>query len=69
MAEGLENLRTILHDWAKDKVQKILSALNSTRSRAKKDKDVSFLEMTQKNTRAVSISSHARLDQAQNWSR
>ena len=45
MAESFENLDTILRDWAKDKVQKILSRhWTGMRSGKKKDKTVLFLE-------------------------
>ena len=45
MAESFENLDNILRDWAKDKVQKVLSRHSTgMRGRKKKEKAVSFLE-------------------------
>ena len=45
MAERFENLDNTLRDWTKDKVQKSpVEALNSTRSRKKKEKAISVLE-------------------------
>ena len=72
MAENFENLDNILRDWAKDKVQEsVVEALNryEKQLREKKDKAVFILEnASKKYTRAVSVGSRARLNQAQNWS-
>ena len=70
MVESFENLGTILRNWAKGKVQKILvEALNRyEKQREKKIKPFPFYKMTQKNTRALSVGSRGRLNQAQNWS-
>ena len=71
MAESFDNLDTILRDWAKDKVRKILAeALNRYEQQREesKDKALYFLENDSENTRAVSVSSRARLNQTQNWS-
>ena len=49
MAESFENLDTILHDWAKDKVQKsFVEALKRYERQKKNDKAVLW-KMTQKN--------------------
>ena len=51
MAESFENLDTILRDWAKDKVQKILvESLNRYKKWKKKNKAISFLENDSENT-------------------
>ena len=43
MAEGFENLDTILRDWAKDKVQKsLVEALKRYEKQRKNDKAVFF---------------------------
>ena len=58
----------LLHNWAKDKVQKsIAEALNRSKSRKKKEKAISFRTWSRKNSQAVSVGSLARLNHAQNW--
>ena len=44
MAESVENLDTMLRDWAKIKYKKLSRHGTGTRSRKKKDKAVFFLE-------------------------
>ena len=72
MAESFENLDNILGDWAKDKVQKSLAeALNRYEKQEEWKKDKAgfmFGKWLRKYTRAVSVGSRARLNQAQNWS-
>ena len=72
MAKSFENLDKILRGWAIDKVQKSLpEALN--RSEKREEEGYSgFFEKKKKfreNTRAVSVGSRARLNQAQTWCR
>jgi len=73
MEESFENLDNILRDWAKDKVQKsLVEALNRYEKHSlverRKIKPFLFWKMPEKNTRAVSVGSRARLNQTQNWS-
>ena len=54
MAESFENLDTVLRDWVKDKVKKLLwRHWTGTRSRKNKDKAVFFFEIDLENTREV----------------
>ena len=70
MAESFENLDNILRDWTKDKVRKsLVEVLN--RYKKQEDERYSrfyFRKYLKKYTRAVSVGSRARLNQAQNWS-
>ena len=70
MAESFENLGNILHDWAKDNTKKhLVEALNRYEKQEEEKKSFRFLENdSEKNTRAVSDGSRARLNQTQNWS-
>ena len=66
MAESFENLDNILRDWAKDKIQKVLSRETG---RKRKVRFCSFFRnWLRKNTRAVSVGSRPRLNQTLNWS-
>jgi len=68
MAESFEKLDDTFRDWAKDKVQKkSCRDIEQVREgRRRKKKPFLFQKMTQKNTRAVSVGSRARLNQTQN---
>ena len=70
MAENFENLDNILRDWAKDKVQKsLVEALNRYEKQGEERQNrFHFRKCLKKYTRAVSVGSRARLNQAQNWS-
>ena len=69
MAESFENLDNILRGWAKDKVQKkSCRCIEQVREAGRRKIKLCLLENRfRKNTRAVSVSSRTRLNQAQNW--
>ena len=69
MAERFENLDNILLVWAKEKIQKsLVTASNSYEKHEEEKKNIYFLGSdSEKNTRAVSVGSRARLNQKQNW--
>jgi len=69
MAEILGNLDNMLRDWAKDKVESVLSRLRTVREAGRrKKKPFLFYKLSRKNTRAVSVGSRARLNEPQSWS-
>ena len=68
MGESFENLDNILQAGQKIRYKKVLPRHSTgSKSRKKKDKAVSLRKRFGKNTRAVSVGSRARLNQAQNW--
>ena len=71
MAESFENLDNLLRDWANDKVaEKSCRGVEQVREaeRRKIKPFLSYKTDSEKNTRAVSVGSRARLNQAQNLS-
>ena len=64
-AKSVLQMAKILRGWAIDKVQKRLAEALNRSEKQKEDTGVSFRKKFTKNTRAVSVGSRARLNQAQ----
>ena len=68
MAESFENVDNIFCDWAEDKVKKsLVEAIEQVREAGRRKTKPLLENNSEKNTRAVSVSSRMRLNQAQNW--
>ena len=69
MMERFENLENILSDWAKNKgTKKSCRGIEQVRKAGRrKIKPFLLNNDTEKNSRAVSVGSRARLNQKQNW--